>query len=69
MDILIEDTDIYIFEFKFEDSAENAISQIHKNRYYEKFISKASKKEIYLVGVEFRNRNVGEWLVEKLAIL
>jgi len=23
-------------------------------------------KEIYLFGVEFANRNVGEWIVEKL---
>ncbi len=43
---------IYVFEFKFLKSAEEALKQILNNCYYEPFI--ATKKEIILVGVSFK---------------
>ena len=56
---------VYIFEFKLDASAEDALKQIHENEYAQKF--KSSVKEIILIGVNFSTakRNIGEWLIEK----
>ncbi len=42
---------IYIFEFKLNDSAENALKQIIDNKYSEAYLS--SNKQIVLIGVGF----------------
>jgi len=47
IDAVIIDKDIYIFEFKFNDDKDRALNQI-------------KEKNIYLFGVEFINKNVGE---------
>jgi hypothetical protein len=42
---------VYIFEFKLNQSAEIALSQIKERRYYEKYLT--SNKNILLVGLNF----------------
>jgi hypothetical protein len=64
IDAVIIDKDIYIFEFKFNGDKNKALSQIKEKKYFEKYRNMG--KEIYLFGVEFTNRNVDEWVVEKL---
>jgi hypothetical protein len=64
IDAVVESKSIYLFEFKLNGTKEEALSQIKEKKYYEKYISKG--KPIYLVGVEFQDKNVGEYLVEKL---
>ena len=64
IDAVIIDKDVYIFEFKFNGDKENALRQINDKRYFEKY--QGTGKEIYLFGVEFADRNVGEWAVEKI---
>jgi hypothetical protein len=62
IDAVVESKSIYIFEFKLNGTKEEALEQIKTKKYYEKFISK--DKPIYLIGAEFRDRNIGEYLVE-----
>jgi hypothetical protein len=52
---------IYIIEFKFNQSAEDAICQIRKNRYWEKY--RNAGREIHLVGINFSTdkNNIVEW--------
>ena len=64
IDAVIIDKDVYMFEFKFNGDKENALRQINDKRYFEKY--QGTGKEIYLFGVEFADRNVGEWAVEKI---
>lgn len=49
---------IYILEFKVDMSAEAALYQIKKKKYYEKYL--AGKKRIYLIGMHFssKERNI-----------
>ncbi|MEA2085210.1 MAG: PD-(D/E)XK nuclease domain-containing protein [Thermodesulfobacteriota bacterium] len=42
---------------------EQALNQIKDKKYFEKYQGKG--KKIYLFGVEFADRNVGEWVYEK----
>ena len=64
IDAVIVDKDIYIFEFKFDGDKNKALNQIKEKKYFEKY--QGQNKEIYLFGVEFADRNVGEWAVEKI---
>ncbi|HMZ60486.1 MAG TPA: PD-(D/E)XK nuclease domain-containing protein, partial [Leptospiraceae bacterium] len=67
IDTVIDDRDILIFEFKFSSTgagAQDALNQIKSKKYYEKYQS--SSKEIFLFGAEFRDRNIGEWIFEKV---
>ena len=64
IDSVVESNSIYIFEFKLNGTKEEALKQIKMKKYYEKYISLG--KPIFLVGVEFRDRNLGEYLVERL---
>ena len=63
IDAVIIDKEIYIFEFKFNGDKDRALNQIKEKKYFEKYQGKG--KEIYLFGVEFIDKNVGEWVVEK----
>ncbi len=58
--------DIYIFEFKFNQSAEVAIKQIQENKYYEPYMT--SGKTIHLLGINFstEEKNIVEWKAEIL---
>lgn len=64
IDAVVIDKDVYIFEFKFDGDKNAALDQIKDKKYYEKY--QGSGKNIYLFGVAFTDRNVGEWVVEKL---
>jgi hypothetical protein len=58
---------IYIFEFKLNQSAEEAIRQIHERGYYKQFLGQG--KEIYLVGINFsgKTKSVQELSTEQLS--
>ncbi|MCP5501993.1 MAG: ATP-binding protein [Leptospiraceae bacterium] len=62
IDAVIESKSIYIFEFKLNGTKEEAILQIRNNKYYEKYLNKG--KDIFLIGAEFKDRNIGEYLLE-----
>jgi hypothetical protein len=64
IDAVVESNSIYIFEFKLNGTKEEALEQIKTKKYYDKYLS--LRKPIVLVGVEFRDRNLGEYLVERL---
>ncbi len=63
IDAVIIDKEIYIFEFKFNGDKDRALNQIKEKKYFEKY--QGEGKKIYLFGVEFADKNVGEWVVEK----
>ena len=64
IDAVIIDKDVYIFEFKFNGDKDNALRQIKEKGYFEKY--QGAEKEIYLFGVEFNDRNIGDWMVERI---
>jgi hypothetical protein len=55
-------TDVYIFEFKFNKTAQEALTQIADNKYADKYL--ASDKIITGIGVNFNStkRGIDEWL-------
>ncbi len=64
-DIVVQtDTDVYIFEFKFKESAEIAFQQILTNGYADKY--RASGKRITGIGVNFcqTKKKVADWKTE-----
>ena len=63
IDAVIKDQSIYLFEFKLNGTKEEALEQIKSKKYYEKYLGKG--KSIYLIGAEFRDKNVGEYIVEE----
>ncbi len=58
--------DIYIIEFKFNQSPDKAIAQIREKRYYEPYLDRS--KRIHLLGINFstEERNIVEWKEEDL---
>ncbi len=56
---------IYIFEFKRDKSAEEALKQIDENNYADRFL--ADKRKLYKIGVNFDSqaRQMTEWKVEE----
>ena len=56
---------VYIIEFKLNKSAEEALAQIHENKYYEKYTR--SGKIIHLIGANFstETRNVDALKAQK----
>ncbi len=58
---------IYIFEFKLNRSAAEALKQIHDKEYYQKFLN--SGREIILVGAKFstKKHNIADWKTEVLS--
>ena len=62
--IVITDNYIYVMEFKFDGSAEEAIKQINRKKYALPF--RNEKKKIYKIGVNCsRNiKNIEKWIVE-----
>jgi hypothetical protein len=57
---------IFVFEFKLQGTAEEALQQIHQRRYHEKYT--ADGRELLLVGAAFdpETRNLERWLVERM---
>lgn len=67
IDMTIETADyVYIFEFKFDKTADEALQQIKDNNYAEPF--RASGKRLVLIGANFSNklRNIENYVVENL---
>ena len=58
--------DIYVIEFKYNQSAEVAIQQIRENKYYEPYLS--CGKTIHLLGINFstEQKNIAQWKDEIL---
>ena len=64
-DAIVQTPDyVYVFEFKLNGTAEEALQQIDEKGYAEPF--KADKRQVVKVGVEFcpETRNVKRWLVK-----
>jgi hypothetical protein len=59
-------TDVYIFEFKFNKTAQSGLDQIKKQRYADKY--RALGKQITGIGVNFdgKEREMNEWIEETL---
>lgn len=57
---------IYIFEFKLDGTADEAMKQINEKKYYEKYQN--SGKEIILIGANFstEKRNIESWETAKI---
>ena len=57
---------IYIFEFKFNQTAEEAIAQIKEKGYADKY--RAAEKPIFCIGVNFNEakKQIDGWLVETI---
>ncbi|MFA5880040.1 MAG: AAA family ATPase, partial [Candidatus Margulisiibacteriota bacterium] len=62
--VIITEANIYLFEFKLDNTKEAALAQIKEKKYYEKYLG--SGKKIYLIGVNFSTtkRNVDDYVVE-----
>jgi hypothetical protein len=58
------DTHVFIFEFKFKESADAALQQIHQNGYANKY--RASEKTLIGIGVNFSDekRIIEDWKTE-----
>ena len=63
IDVVITSKSIYILEFKLNGTKEEALAQIKNKKYYEGFLKEG--KIIYLVGLEFKDKNVGEYIIEE----
>lgn len=63
--MLQTDRFIYIMEFKFESSAEDALKQIEDRQYAAPFA--ADSRELILIGVNFsaQTRNIDRWIVRR----
>ena len=61
--VVSSDTFVYIFEFKIDSSAEDALNQINDKKYFEKYLGE--KRKLVLVGVNFdtKERNISDWKV------
>jgi hypothetical protein len=59
-------TDVFIFEFKFNATAKEAIGQIHKQQYAAKY--RASGRPITGIGLNFNStkKEIDEWIEEEL---
>ena len=69
IDMTIETVDYaYIFEFKFDKSADDALQQIKANNYAQPFCT--SGKTIMLIGANFNHKlkNIDEYKIEKVVI-
>ena len=65
-DCILETADyVYLFEFKRDVSASEALKQIEKQGYAKPYAS--DKRKIFKIGVNFstKERNISEWKVEK----
>ena len=64
--IIFIENNIYIFEFKINESAKNAIDQIYEKSYYKRFVGK--DKKIYLLGINYNTKEkvIDDYLIEEL---
>lgn len=66
--MILTDRYVYIFEFKINGSAEEAMAQIHEKRYYAPF--ETDSRTIILIGANFltSTRNLDHWIIETLRL-
>ena len=66
--VITLDDHIYLFEFKIDSTAQEALDQIHQQKYYQKYL--LEQKPITLVGANFSSseRTVDAWVREELAV-
>lgn len=65
-DIIIEtDADIFIFEFKVDKSAKEALRQIEEMQYALPYLTDNRKVHRIGVNISSETRTVEEWLVEE----
>ena len=63
-DLILETNEnIYIFEFKLNQSAVIAINQILEKGYATPYLM--SVKQVVLVGINFKNRELNDWVVDR----
>ncbi len=57
---------IYIFEFKFNKTAQIAMDQIHEKKYYQKY--ELDGKDISLIGINFNGdkKQIDDYIIEKI---
>ena len=66
IDAVVETADgVFIFEFKVNGTLDEAMAQIHINRYYQRY--EGTSKEIYLLAVVCKDKEIQEFKVEKYA--
>jgi len=68
MDMAVEFKDkVYVIELKCNQSADEALRQIHEKRYHESYLH--SRRRIYLVGINFNTQAHGitDWKLEQVA--
>ena len=66
MDIVVQTADyIYLFEFKLDKSADEALAQIEEKQYALPFAK--DPRKLYKIGVNFstEKRNIDEWVIEE----
>lgn len=66
-DIVVQtSTDVYVFEFKFNKTAQDALNQIERQKYVAKY--RASGKTITAIGCNFNSqaRQIDDWLEQDL---
>ncbi|MEM7538754.1 MAG: AAA family ATPase [Chloroflexota bacterium] len=63
--VITLDDHIYIFEFKFNKTAQDALNQIHTKQYYQRYLSHG--KPITLIGANFSQsaKGVEDWVSER----
>jgi hypothetical protein len=59
-------TDIFIFEFKYNETAAAAMQQIHQKNYPEKYHSSGKKRTAIAFNFNSEKRAMDGWLVEEL---
>ncbi len=64
--VISDDEHVYIFEFKLDQTAETALSQVHEKEYFKKYQN--SGKSIVLIGANFdtESRQLSDWKHEEL---
>ena len=64
IDAVIDGEAIYLFEFKFNGTKEEALSQIIKKEYLVKYLGQG--KPVFAVGVAFVDKNIKDWEIKEL---
>jgi hypothetical protein len=67
-DAVVKTSDrIYLFEFKLNGTAEEALAQIDKKEYLLPYTPEGNSRRLLKIGVEFdkKTRNIGRWLISE----
>jgi hypothetical protein len=64
IDAVIENKSIFIFEFKYSGTKEEALQQIKDKEYFKPYLGRG--KDIYLIGATFKDKDQFEWVVERV---